>query len=121
MCGKRSLQPLQKALSLLGMAKRAGAVASGVEGVRSLCRSGKARLVLSAEDSSENSAKRIADCCAFYGVRHMSLSCSMAELGHAIGTNEVAAAAVGDAGLARASLKSLAPQQEQEGGHVGWQ
>ena len=64
MCGQTSLQQLQRAMSLLGLAKRAGAVSSGVEGVRSLCRSGRAKLVLMAGNCSVNSEKRIADCCA---------------------------------------------------------
>ena len=111
--------PTQKALSLLGMAKQAGAVAGGVEGVRSLCRSGRARLVLVAQDCSENSSKRIADCCAFYRVQLVSLPCSMGELGHAIGAGDAAAVAVSNAGLARAIVSSLPPTslQPDEGGY----
>ncbi|NLT58239.1 MAG: hypothetical protein GXX99_04670 [Clostridiales bacterium] len=96
-----------KALSLLGLAKRAGAAAGGTEGVRSLCRSGKARLVLLAADASDNARKRILDCCAHYGVPLIGLAVGMRELGHAIGMGEAAAAAVGDRGLADAIRRQL--------------
>jgi len=49
-CGNESLQQQTRAMRLLGLAKRAGAVSSGVEGVRSLCRSGRAGVVLVAKE-----------------------------------------------------------------------
>ena len=116
MGGQTSLQQLQRAMSLLGLAKRAGAVSSGVEGVRSLCRSGRAKLVLMAGNCSVNSEKRIADCCAFYRVRLVALPFGKEQLGHAIGTSEAAAVAVGDAGLARAILSCLAAEESKEKG-----
>ena len=111
MCGNESLQQQTRAMRLLGLAKRAGAVSSGVEGVRSLCRSGRAGVVLVAKDCSPNSQKRIADCCAFYRVRLVALPC-----GHAIGKSEAAAAAVGNADLAREILSCFAAQESKERG-----
>ena len=116
MCGNESLQQQTRAMRLLGLAKRAGAVSSGVEGVRSLCRSGRAGVVLVAKDCSPNSQKRIADCCAFYRVRLVALPCGKQEPGHAIGKSEAAAAAVGNAGLAREILSCFAAQESKERG-----
>jgi len=116
--GQSGPDPHARAKRLLGMAKQAGAVAVGVEGVRSLCRSGRARLVLIASDCSDNSKKRIADCCAFYKVQLVPLSLTMGELGHATGAGDTAAVAVRDAGLARAIHSSLPPgKQPDEGGY----
>lgn len=102
-----------RALSLLGLAKRAGAVAGGTELVRGLCRSGKACLVLLADDCSENSAKRVRDCCAYYGVQLLEPGVSMQRLGKAIGMREASAAAVGNAGLAGQIASCLSRSEEE--------
>ena len=105
---------MDRALALLGLARRAGAVVGGTEAVRGLCRSGKACLVLLADDCSENSAKRVRDCCAFYGVPLERVDVSMQRLGKAIGMREASAAAVGNAGLAGQILNCIGRQEETD-------
>ncbi len=58
----------KKCKTLLGFATRAGKTFSGVEQVLKAVRSGKARLVVVAEDASEASKKKIQDKAAYYGI-----------------------------------------------------
>ena len=55
--------------SMLGIAMRAGALTLGEDGVLKAISSGKAALVLVDAGASDNTKKRFADSCAYYGVR----------------------------------------------------
>ena len=57
---------MNKLLGMMGLAKKAGQVSVGTEPCRDAMRAGKARLVIMACDVSENTAKRIGDCCIHY-------------------------------------------------------
>lgn len=90
----------QQWMSLLGLANRARKLISGEELVIKEIRSGKAKLVLLAEDASSNTEKKISDKCGFYKVpikRVKNRSC----LGQAIGKEERVTVAVLDEGFAR--------------------
>ena len=89
-------------LGLIGLAKKAGYVASGTEGVRGLVRSGRARIVLLACDCSQNARKRVTDCCRNYGAPLSNTKLTMTDLGSAIGSAPCSAIAVSDKGLASA-------------------
>ncbi len=70
-------------------------------------RSGKKvpHLVLTAQDASENTVKRITDCCRYYEIDMECLSMTGAELGHLLGkSGEVAVVGVCDEGFAKAIL-----------------
>jgi ribosomal protein L7Ae-like RNA K-turn-binding protein len=85
--------------SLLGLANRAGKVISGEELTVKEIRSGKAKLVLLAEDASENTAKKITDKCSSYGVPLRKVS-DRYTLGYAIGKDARVVVAVMDEGFA---------------------
>ncbi|KIL35325.1 50S ribosomal protein L7ae [Cohnella kolymensis] len=88
-----------KVLSRLGLAMRAGKLASGEEIVMKAIRSGEAKLVLLAGDASENTGKKIADKCASYGIP-LRIGFTRQELGAAVGKPERVIFAVTDKGFA---------------------
>ena len=90
----------QKALNMLGLAKRAGRVVSGEFSTEKAVKTGKARLVLVASDASANTRKMFSDMCAWYKVPILVFA-RKAELGHAIGQEMRASAAVTDENFAR--------------------
>ena len=68
-------------------------------------------IVIAAADNAKNSAKKLADKCAFYGVRLVTVPLSGEELSHAVGkTGRLAALAVTDEQLAVLVQKNL-PEQ----------
>lgn len=87
------------ALTALGLAMRAGKLASGDETVLRAIRQGKAKLVLVAADASDKAKKKYRDKCETYGVRLIEVF-DRRTLGAAIGKAERVVAAVLDAGLA---------------------
>ena len=67
-------------------------------------------LVLAAQDNSLNSAKRLSDRCAFYGVRLVETEVTGEALAHAVGKSaRLAAVAVTDENLARLVTARLDP------------
>lgn len=101
-----------KVMSYLGLAMRAGKLASGEEGVLQAVRSGQAVMVLVAEDASGNSRKKYRDKCEFYHVPLIE-PLTRHELGRALGKAERVAVAVTDAGFAGLIEKVLS---ESRGG-----
>ncbi len=92
--------------SFLGLANRARKIISGEELVLKEIRSGKAKLVLLAQDASKNTAKRMTDKTTYYKVplRHVE---NRQLLGHAIGRDERVVVAVLDEGFAKKLLSML--------------
>ncbi len=107
-----------QALSLLGLAARAGRTVVGVPLIcTALSRAVKDKtplLVLYAADCSANTRKRITDRTAFYGVRAICLAADCAALAHAVGKRGAAVAAVGvtEPHLAEAIRQLLEATQE---------
>lgn len=89
-----------KALSMLGLAKRAGKVVSGEYSVEKAGKSGKAYLVIVAEDASANTRKNFTDMCTYYKLP-LIFTGTKETLGHAIGCEFRACAAVTDRGFAQ--------------------
>ena len=73
-----------KVLSLLGLATKAGKIASGEFSTEKSVKSGKGFLVLVAADASENTKKKFRDMCKFYKVP-MIVYGDKDTLGHAMG------------------------------------
>ncbi len=88
----------------IGLAKKAGDLSSGTEGVRGLLRSGKARIVILATDCSDNASKRIKNCAENYGTKILENLMTMEALGIAIGSAPCAAVAISNKGLAQAII-----------------
>jgi len=103
----------ERALSNLGLARRAGKVVSGDEGVMNAIRNGSAKLVLVATDASVNALKKYRDKCKFYGVPIIA-AFSRRQLGHSVGKAERVAVAVTDPGLSELVRRCLANHAEEE-------
>jgi ribosomal protein L7Ae-like RNA K-turn-binding protein len=93
-----------KAYRLLGLAKRAGKVVSGTDGVVNSVRYGKAGVVILAKDASENTKKQIRDKCNSFNVPLIDTALRD-ELSHSIGAENAAAVAVSDTNFAKAILE----------------
>jgi ribosomal protein L7Ae-like RNA K-turn-binding protein len=94
----------QKALNLLGLAKRAGKIITGEELVVKSIQNGKANLVILANDASSNLIKKITDKSTFYEVS-VSQHFTVNELSQAIGQNRKVVA-LADSGFAK-KMESL--------------
>ena len=92
---------MHKALSMLGIAAKAGRLASGETAVEQAVRKGRAALVILSEDASQNTSKKFYNLC-----RHTAVPVIVFEtkesLGRAIGKGERSSIAVLDAALAEA-------------------
>ena len=95
-----------RALSMLGLAARAGKVVSGEFAVEKSIKAGKARLVLIAGDSSENTMKKFRQLCDFSEVP-MVLIADRERLGASIGKDLRSSVAVEDDNLAGAVRKKI--------------
>lgn len=89
-----------KLLGLLGLAARARKIITGEQLVIKEIRSGKAKLVLIANDASHNSRKKIEDKCKYYNVEYYFFG-DRYQLGHAIGKETRIAIAILDSGFAK--------------------
>lgn len=95
-----------KILSLLGLAKKGGKVASGEFAVENAVKSGKAHLVIVALDASDNTKKLFTDKCSFYNVPIEYYS-DKESLGHALGFQMRTSVAVLDSGFAGSLIKKF--------------
>ncbi|MCD7826021.1 MAG: ribosomal L7Ae/L30e/S12e/Gadd45 family protein [Clostridiaceae bacterium] len=93
-------------LRMIGLAKKAGRVVSGEYMTENAVKSGAAKLVIIAEDVSENTRKKFRNMCNFYEVPIREYS-SKDELGRSMGKEFRASLAVTDEGLAQAILKKM--------------
>ena len=76
-----------KVISLLGLAERAGKIASGEFAAEKAVKTGKARLIIVAEDASDNTKKKFSDMCKYYQVPFACYS-QKELLGHGIGKDK---------------------------------
>ncbi len=79
---------------------RAGKLVTGDESVLKEVRSGEAKLVVIAEDASDNTKKKFRDKCSYYNVPILEVF-SRAELGASIGKAERVVIGVTDTGFAQ--------------------
>ena len=93
----------KKAASMLGLAMKAGKVLSGEFSCENAIRDGKAKLVIIATDASANTSKKFNDKCSFYEVP-VRTCFTKEELGHFIGKDPRAVAAVTDEGFAKSLM-----------------
>ena len=101
-------QQIKRALSMIGLAKKAGRLVSGAPIVIDAVRSGKVYLVVYAKKASENSVKRITDKAKSYETAALPLDVLPEELGHSIGkVGAVSAVGITDAGFSEAIKKII--------------
>jgi ribosomal protein L7Ae-like RNA K-turn-binding protein len=91
--------PADRALGMLGMAARAGALVPGTERVRESARSGSLRLAFIATDASENSRAKLLPLLTATGISHV-MRYDRKELGAAVGRAPLSAVGVTDRRLA---------------------
>ncbi len=97
---------MDRVLSLLGLAKKAGKTASGGFQTDSAIKAGTAKLCIVAEDASPRTEKQYRDACAYYHVPIVKYG-PMDILGHAMGQQARSGMAVLDEGFAEAILSSM--------------
>ena len=95
-----------KILSLLGLAVRAGDAVSGEFAVDKAGKSGRAYLLIIAEDASQNTKKLFLDMCRYYGIPFV-LYGTRETIGKAVGKDNRSAAAILDQGFANSIMKQI--------------
>ena len=97
---------ISKALSLIGLATKAGKTVSGEFSTEKSIKSGKGYLAVVAGDSSENTKKKFRNMCSFYEVPIYFFS-DKESLGRAMGKEYRACLAVQDENFAKAIMKEV--------------
>ncbi len=95
-----------KVISYLGLATKSGNIASGEFLTEKAVKEGKAKLVLVAEDASDNTKKKFQNMCEYYGVP-LYIFGDKDSLGHGMGKEMRASLAILDQGFADAVEKQL--------------
>lgn len=98
---------MEKVLSLLGLMKKAGAIACGEDNSSEAVRDGKAKALILASDASDNARKRAENLCSGRKLIKLDIECTKAELAWALGMSGCAMAAVCDLGFAVALVREL--------------
>jgi ribosomal protein L7Ae-like RNA K-turn-binding protein len=104
---------MDRVLSLLGIAQKAGKVVSGGFLCEDAIKSRQAVLVILAEDAQKNTVHTITNKCTYYKIP-FSFYGTKEALGHAIGKGERSCAAVTDQGLADGITKLLGSGKKEE-------
>lgn len=102
-----------KILSMLGLAAKAGKIASGEFSTEKAVKSHQAFLVIISAEASENTKKMFRNMCSFYQVP-MYLYASKEALGNAIGKQLRASLAVLDEGFAKSLEEKLKLAEKTE-------
>jgi ribosomal protein L7Ae-like RNA K-turn-binding protein len=97
---------LNKVLSLVSLATKAGKTVSGEFSTEKEVKTGRAALVIVADDASANTKKKFKNMCDFYEVPIYFYKDKDA-LGHAMGKEFRASLAVLDEGFAKGIMKQL--------------
>lgn len=95
----------KKIYSLIGLAKRAGFVESGEFCCEKAVKEGRAKLVIIAGDASDNTKKKFTNMCSYYK-KDILIFGIKDDLGHSLGNEFRASAAITDSGLAE-KIKGL--------------
>lgn len=104
-----------RALSMLGLIRKAGKLEAGFDASKAAARENRARLLLAARDVSEKTFKNLCYEGERAGIPTARLSASMEETGRACGI-KAGVLAVTDRGFAKALLGKLdqKPQEKEE-------
>ena len=106
---------MDKTLNLLALARKAGLAELGEEPVGAITRALKGHLVLVAQDASDHTWRRAKSFVAGTDQQCVRLPHTKAEVGFVVGRQELAIAAVTDAGMALSIVESLGqPERHKE-------
>ena len=97
----------QKALRLLGLARRARLLEIGEEPVGIVCRSGKAKLLLVAKDAGDHTFRRARSFVSGSKCPYICAPYTKDELGNGLGCNACALCAFTDPAFAKSFLEAL--------------
>ena len=106
----------ERILSLLGLMRRATAIAVGEDNTGAAARAGKAKLLLLAADASENARRRAEGFAAGRQLPLSTLPFTKEAFASAVGLSGGSMAAVTDLGFAAALLKALAKEEPERYG-----
>ena len=104
---------MDKTLSVLALARKAGFAELGEEPVGVAAREGHARLVIVASDASDHTWRRAKSFVAGTHQQLLRLNATKDEMGFAIGRTSLAIAAITDAGLALSLAKATDVQKNK--------
>ena len=102
-----------RAIGLIGLMRRAGAIEIGEDNSGSAVSTGKAKLLLTAADASENALRHAERFTQGRRVITVPLHYTRDELGKALGIGGCSMAAVTDIGFANALMKALCEQKPE--------
>ena len=106
---------MDKTLNYLALARKAGIAELGEEPVGAITRALKGHLVLVAQDASDHTWRRAKSFVAGTDQQCLRLPYTKAEMGFALGRQELAIAAITDAGMALSVVESLGqPERHKE-------
>lgn len=97
---------INRALSMLGIATKAGKTVTGEFMTEKALKEGTAFLVVVAADASENTKKKFSNMCKHYQIT-MKVFSDKISLGNACGKEFRASLAITDAGLAKSVVKQI--------------
>ena len=97
---------MDRILSMMGLANKAGKLVSGEFASEKAVKDGKARLVIIASDASDNTKKLFYDKCRSYSVP-VRVYADKESIGSALGKRTRASTAVTDEGFARSILQKI--------------
>lgn len=104
----RLSSPQKKLGGMLGLARKAGKIIYGTDRITEYIRNKPVPIVLLASDISDNTRKRIENCCKYYKTQFSNLNMTMDTLAHFIGQKSVVSAvSVTDKGFAAAILEII--------------
>ena len=104
---------MDRNLQIIGLAKKAGLLAVGMEDTISAARYGKAQIILSASDASANSLRRAKNAAEAGGVLQIEVPYSSFELGNVSGRGSPGTVSFLDAGLAALFLKGMSEKDPE--------
>lgn len=93
-------------LSFIGLCMKAGKLVSGEETVEKALKAHKVKLVILAEDASDNTKKKFKDMCTYRNVEWIEF-CSKYELGNALGKHIRATIGILDEGFAKSIKEKI--------------
>lgn len=97
---------MDKALGMLGLAKRAGRVVTGEFACDKAIKNGQSRLIIIARDISENGRKAVCDACRYYGVEWIEYG-TAEELGKITGADQRCVVSINDENFKNAILSKI--------------
>lgn len=103
---------LKQLLFSIGLARKAGKLISGTDFVCDAVRQKKIFLVICAGDVSDNTKKKISDCCTYHGAKLYVTNVSKETLGHAIGKSFTACVGITEKNLSELISRNINPGKE---------